>query len=259
MDNLNVRALASEIFTINTICILKEDLLMKIIDQKGRLLGKINVIDFLAIIFFLSFVPMFYFGYKNLHKKPSDPAAQNVESQKKEFIQTKLSFVFKKVLPQVLSLISSGDKEIGKDKETMGEILSLGEVRPYNYEVVIGSSKKVIVDSVYKDLPVTLRIKAELRQNNLYYKDRQINENSTIDFVTDRYKVDALYASTLVESNNHPEDLSDSIKRIQQKQKEMEYALSILLNKLDFLDNKIGSMETALTAKNKTKGVVKER
>ena len=77
MDNLNVRALASEIFTINTICILKEDLLMKIIDQKGRLLGKINVIDFLAIIFFLSFVPMFYFGYKNLHKKPSDPAAQN--------------------------------------------------------------------------------------------------------------------------------------------------------------------------------------
>ena len=54
MDNLNVRALASEIFTINTICILKEDLLMKIIDQKGRLLGKINVIDFLAIIFLMS-------------------------------------------------------------------------------------------------------------------------------------------------------------------------------------------------------------
>ena len=28
---------------------------MKIIDEKGRLLGKINVIDFLVVIFFLVF------------------------------------------------------------------------------------------------------------------------------------------------------------------------------------------------------------
>ena len=232
---------------------------MKIIDEKGRLLGKINAIDFLVIIFFLSFAPMFYFGYKNLHKKPEAQITKNVEVPKKEFIETKLNFVFKKINPQVLSFISVGDKDIGKDKEIVGEILGLGEFRPYNYEVVVGSSKKVIVDSVYKDLPVTLRIKAELRQNSLYYNDRQINDNSTIDFVTDKYKVEALYVSTLVEGNNRPVDVSDSVKMIQQKQKEIEYAMSKLQNKVDFLENKIGPLETALTAKNHTQGVLKKK
>lgn len=37
---------------------------MKIIDDKGRLFGKINVIDFLALLFLLCLTPMFYFGYK---------------------------------------------------------------------------------------------------------------------------------------------------------------------------------------------------
>lgn len=34
---------------------------MKIIDEKGRLFGKINVIDFLIIVFL---TPMLYFGYR---------------------------------------------------------------------------------------------------------------------------------------------------------------------------------------------------
>lgn len=32
---------------------------MKIIDEKGRLFGKINVIDFLVILFVVSLLPMF--------------------------------------------------------------------------------------------------------------------------------------------------------------------------------------------------------
>lgn len=43
---------------------------MKIIDEKGRLFGKINLIDFLAVLFLLSLTPMFYFGYKIYSKKP---------------------------------------------------------------------------------------------------------------------------------------------------------------------------------------------
>lgn len=223
---------------------------MKIIDEKGRLFGKINVIDFLVIIFFLSLTPMFYYGYKIFHKKPAAPIAQNAEAQKKEFIATELSFVFKKVNPQVLSFISAGDKEIGKDREILGEILSLGEVKPYSYEIAIGSTKKVITDPLFKDLPVILRIKAEVKQNNLYYKDRQITDNSSIDFMTDKYKLEAFYMPNLIERDNRFENVSDIIKIIQDKQKEIEYGISKLQNKVDFLEDKISSDETAAQGKN---------
>lgn len=43
---------------------------MKIIDERGRLFGKINVIDLLAILFLASLVPMFNFGYRISHQNP---------------------------------------------------------------------------------------------------------------------------------------------------------------------------------------------
>ena len=133
--------------------------------------------------------------------------------------------------------------------------MSLGEFKPYSYEISIGSAKKVIVVSVLKDLPVTLRIKAEVKQSNLYYKDRQIADNAAIDFVTDKYKLEAFYIPNLIENNNKVENVSDSIKVIQQKQKEMEYEVSKLQNKVDFLESNMGLVENALTAKNeKDKG-----
>lgn len=221
---------------------------MKIIDENGRLFGKINVIDLLVIIFFLFLTPTFYFGYRIFHKKPVAPVTENVEAQKKEFIEIELSFIFKRIDPNVLSLISPGDKEIGKDKEIMGEILSLGEIKPYSYEIAIGSAKKVISDAILKDLPVILRIRAEFRQNNLYYKDRQIVDNASIDFMTDKYRLEAFYMPNLIKNNNRVENVSDSIKIIQQKQKEMEYVVSKLQNKVDFLENKIGSVEDRMAS-----------
>lgn len=48
--------------------------MIKIIDEKGRLwvLGwRINLIDFIVILFFLCLTPMFWFGYKICTKKPT--------------------------------------------------------------------------------------------------------------------------------------------------------------------------------------------
>lgn len=186
---------------------------MKIIDDKGRLFNKLNVIDFLAIIFLLSLSPMFYFGYKLYHSQP------DAETPKKQFIEIELDFIFKNIHPEVLNLIAAGDKEIGNDKEVVGEILTLGKAMPFNYEVVIGSDKKVITDSVLKDLPATLRIKAEVKQNNLYYKDRIVTNSSPIDFVTDKYRLAAFYNTNLIENNKKGDGASDSVKAVQLKQK----------------------------------------
>ena len=39
-----------------------------IIDKKGRIFGKVNVIDFLVLVFILCLMPMFYFGFRIMSK-----------------------------------------------------------------------------------------------------------------------------------------------------------------------------------------------
>ena len=49
------------------------EIFTKIIDDQGRLFGKVNIIDLIVLIFFLSLTPMFYFGWKIYQKPPPTP------------------------------------------------------------------------------------------------------------------------------------------------------------------------------------------
>ena len=51
-----------------------------IIDDKGRVFGKINIIDLLVVIFILSLTPMFWYGYKIFNKKPIAPIAPIIKT-----------------------------------------------------------------------------------------------------------------------------------------------------------------------------------
>lgn len=44
---------------------------MKIIDENGRLFKSINVIDAVVVVFLLSLIPVFYFGYRVYKEKVS--------------------------------------------------------------------------------------------------------------------------------------------------------------------------------------------
>ncbi len=35
-----------------------------LIDTKGRLFGKVNIIDFIVLLFLIGLIPMLYYGYK---------------------------------------------------------------------------------------------------------------------------------------------------------------------------------------------------
>jgi hypothetical protein len=51
----------------------------KIIDERGRLFGKINILDFMVLFFiFACILPMTYFGYR-LYKRPNVPVPVKVE------------------------------------------------------------------------------------------------------------------------------------------------------------------------------------
>lgn len=79
---------------------------MKIIDEKGRLFGKINLIDFMVIVFFLCLTPMFWFGYKIFTKAPTLPSAKFYSISKEEYkaLQEK-SQVYEELQKQVNTLL----------------------------------------------------------------------------------------------------------------------------------------------------------
>lgn len=77
---------------------------MKIIDEKGRLFGKINVIDFLVIFILFCLVPMFYFGYKILTKKTI------VITPELEEVILKVKFT--NLLPKITETVKDGDEQV---------------------------------------------------------------------------------------------------------------------------------------------------
>ena len=160
---------------------------MKIIDEKGKLFGKINVIDFLVILSLLSILPVFYFGYKLLTRKPTVVVA------KKEYIRIEVDCQLIKLKPELIKLISVGDKELDEDGEVIGEIISLGESVSYKPKFDIGKGQKVVEATAdLKQLRARLKLKAKIRQDGLYYKDQLIKIDVSLEFVTDSYILAAI-------------------------------------------------------------------
>ena len=160
---------------------------MKIIDDRGKLFGKINVIDFASILFLLSLVPMFYFGYKILTDKP------RVITRGKVFIETEIDCQLIKIKPELVNIISIGDKELNENGETIGEIVSLGKSMLYKYEFDIGQNQKIIKeDPILKQIEARLRLKVEVKKEKPFYKDREIRIGSPLEFKANNFAITAI-------------------------------------------------------------------
>lgn len=212
---------------------------MKMIDEKGRLFGKINVIDFLVIIFLFSLTPVFYFGYKIFIKKPA--GQMTIGEAKKTIVEAEFNFDFRKLDPETARLIAVGDKEIDKNGQVIGEILSLGNLEPRIYEIDTGGgTKRILTDPVKKHVLASLRLKLAVKQNSIYYKDKQITSDSAIDFITDKYQVEAFYLPSL-DKTIAKEDLVESKEIIDIKNK-----VDFLQDALNNLDKRLNEIETYL-------------
>jgi len=175
---------------------------MKLIDERGRLFGKINLIDFLVIISLFCFIPVIFFTYRILSNRP---VAVVVEEEPLEFIETEINCKFIKVPPEFLKQIAVGDKEINKKGEVIGEIIWLGEVKPYQYEFNLGAGQTVTKeDPLLKEVFVKLRLKVAIKDNTLYYITDKFD--NTLDNITKKNIQD--YVSPI--SVNVPFDFSTS-------------------------------------------------
>lgn len=60
-----------------------------LIDKKGRIFGKVNIIDFLVLLFILCLTPAFYVGYKIMTKPTSTPTPTTITLDKAEYEKDK--------------------------------------------------------------------------------------------------------------------------------------------------------------------------
>lgn len=158
---------------------------MRIIDEKARLFGKINVIDFLVLSVFIFIIPMAYSGYKLFNKK--------IEKAGGRFVDLKMNFRFIGVPPEISKLITQGDRETNENGEIIGEITWLSESSPSEYKFDLGQGETFNQpNQESQEIPVELKIRAMVKNDSLFYKDKQIIMGSPIEFRTKKYNVSAI-------------------------------------------------------------------
>jgi hypothetical protein len=163
---------------------------MKLIDEKARLFGKINVIDLLVVVFLISLIPMIY----AVHKLPNKianirPPKAELPWQPKGFTVT-VNSIFGRLRPEILKKISVSDKDFDSDGKLVAEIVKIGQPAAYTYGFMVGTTMELVrKDPELLQIPVTLKLYPVVINKNIYYKGRQILADGNLDFSTKQYSV----------------------------------------------------------------------
>lgn len=136
----------------------------KIIDQKGRIFGLINIIDLAVILLLASFLPILYFGYKVTAMENKKEGAGWVS------VQIKLL----EIKPESNTVILKGDAE--KILKKLG--------------VAADDKIALTVNNVLKKGTVAdVEILCIKKEGVLYYKASPVKIGSTISFTVDLYDI----------------------------------------------------------------------
>lgn len=158
---------------------------MKIIDEKGRIFGKINVIDFLVVLFLVFLMPMFYFGYKILNTK------QVVVVEEKKTIQVEVKFL--NILLEVANVIKEGDVARDPTGDATGTIVKIvSNESPKSYLLDAKDNQFIIIPNPYsqsRDMKAMLDLKCVQQGRALYFDTTVIKIGEPILFSTDLYNI----------------------------------------------------------------------
>ncbi len=147
---------------------------MKCVDEKGRLFGIINVIDFIALLFFICLVPpLIYFGYKII-------VVQQPESLGDRVKDVSLNCEMIKLEPDIAAKMSVNDRELNTQGAVIGQIMELGEIEPYEK------------DALLRQRQALLKLRIEFRGSDLFYKDELVDTYSSLLFKTKKYAAVAI-------------------------------------------------------------------
>lgn len=156
---------------------------MKIIDEKGRIFGKINVIDFIVILFLLFLTPTIYFGQKMLSGK---------KLQKKE-AAVRVDVKFLNVLVELANVMKEGDVKKDSAGNVVGTLTKIASKEsPTFFSLNVKDNQFVIAPNIYsqsRDIVAELDLKCKEQDRALYFDTYVIKIGSPILFSTDLYDI----------------------------------------------------------------------
>tara|TARA_B100000315_G_scaffold15944_1_gene14283 strand:- start:146 stop:1006 length:861 start_codon:yes stop_codon:yes gene_type:complete len=166
---------------------------MKLIDDKGRLFGKINVIDLLVILFLLGLTPIFYYGYKITTFNVEAPPQLLQGTVLKEF-EVKFKNIPKKFLP----MIKEGDKQYDETKGMIAEIAKIMKKEPSS--VIMSYGKESIAEKIvklddYYDLTVKMNLLVLPLNGKLNFNNTSLKFNTKYTFSLNKYMVEGFLLS----------------------------------------------------------------
>lgn len=150
---------------------------MKVIDEKGRLFGKINVIDLMIIVLIVAvFLGVGYKLFLQDNNSVNDSAKVSKEAE--------VTFCLKTIAPGTEEALAVGDKLIANDVVTDAEIIDvqISDSQAANPD----ENGKVVISSnpLYKKAVVTVKMSVEVTEGGVSFMGESIKANDTFDFET---------------------------------------------------------------------------
>ncbi|NQU95504.1 MAG: DUF4330 domain-containing protein [Candidatus Omnitrophica bacterium] len=157
---------------------------MKLLDEKGRLFGKINVIDFFIITLLVIIIPAFFQVYKIMGKSPTRISH--------EWIKVKaITFT----LPHIADLIAPGQLASDGFEGVRGKILKVTKAdNEYGNKMKSMMGKNVLSEYEYR-IPVFLELELSCTQSakgESWYYNRipiVVGMEKILYFTTDKYEI----------------------------------------------------------------------
>lgn len=153
---------------------------MRIIDQKGMVLGRINIIDFSVILIVIFFLLSLFIGYAVVVKK----------EMIKDSVWVSIKLKLVETEPEFRNIISKGDVEKNAFGETIGRLVDVSSVMPSKVWVIVDNKMLSTIDHpVKKDVIVNAEILCKRKDGILYHKTSPVKIGTTITFETEMYNL----------------------------------------------------------------------
>ncbi len=157
---------------------------MKLIDEKGKIFGKINLIDFLVILFLIGLTPIFYLGNEVLSRK------KIVKDFKKVSVQVKCAGV----MPELASVFHEGDVVKDNDGNAIGVLKKIisdvpSEIITINQFNLRNNDYFLVPNPSGKDVVCLFEINCTEERGVLYFNNYPVKIGSGIVLNTDIYNI----------------------------------------------------------------------
>jgi hypothetical protein len=156
-----------------------------LIDEKGRLFGKFNVIDLAVILIVFAMVPMFIIGGKIM-------GAKKVESEVKRETLT-VAVKFMKIIPELAGVMKEGDVEKDETGKPVGKLVKIISDQPQKLLAIdvnmSGDKLGLATDMSYREIKVLFELNCVIDKRVPVYRGYVVKIGNSLAFSTDLYSL----------------------------------------------------------------------